>query len=133
MAEDELEPLVTECPNCSTRFRVTETQLQVAAGRVRCGACLTVFQGIDHLLWDAGHAFANADEATSALDTESEAYIQQAMDELSKNRTTIIIAHRLSTVKNVDSIFVLRQGEIIETGTHGHLIQNNGYYYTFIR
>ena len=52
MAEDELEPLITECPNCRTRFRVTETQLQVAGGRVRCGACLTVFHGVDHLLWD---------------------------------------------------------------------------------
>jgi ATP-binding cassette subfamily B protein len=70
------------------------------------------------------------DEATSSLDTESEAYIQQAMDELSKNRTTIIIAHRLSTVKHVDTIFVLRQGNIIETGTHDDLIQKNGYYYT---
>jgi ATP-binding cassette subfamily B protein len=70
------------------------------------------------------------DEATSSLDTESEAYIQQAMDELSKNRTTIIIAHRLSTVKHVDTIFVLRQGNIIETGTHDDLIQENGYYYT---
>ncbi len=69
------------------------------------------------------------DEATSSLDTESEAYIQQAMDELSKNRTSIIIAHRLSTVKHVDTIFVLRQGNIIETGTHDNLIQENGYYY----
>ena len=52
MSNDELEPLVTDCPNCHTRFRVTETQLQVAAGRVRCGACLTVFQGVDRLLWE---------------------------------------------------------------------------------
>lgn len=69
------------------------------------------------------------DEATSSLDSESEAYIQKAMDELSKDRTTIIIAHRLSTVKNADMIFVLRQGEIIETGTHESLIRQNGYYY----
>ncbi len=52
------------------------------------------------------------------------------MDALSKNRTTIIIAHRLSTVKNADKIFVLRKGEIIETGTHESLIRQNGYYYT---
>ncbi len=70
------------------------------------------------------------DEATSSLDSESEAAIQQAMDALSKNRTTIIIAHRLSTVKNADKIFVLRKGEIIETGTHESLIRQNGYYYT---
>ncbi len=52
MSDDDLEPLVTECPNCFTRFRVTETQLQVASGRVRCGSCLTVFQGVDRLLWE---------------------------------------------------------------------------------
>lgn len=49
---EDLEPLVTRCPHCSTRFRVSEAQLQVAKGRVRCGACLTVFVGIDHLQWD---------------------------------------------------------------------------------
>lgn len=52
MSDNDLEPLVTECPNCLTRFRVTETQLQVAAGRVRCGSCLTVFKGVDRLLWE---------------------------------------------------------------------------------
>ncbi|MCZ6709254.1 MAG: DUF3426 domain-containing protein [Gammaproteobacteria bacterium] len=52
MAEDDAEPLVTQCPKCRTRFRVTENQLQIAAGRVRCGACLTVFQGVEHLHWD---------------------------------------------------------------------------------
>ncbi len=69
------------------------------------------------------------DEATSSLDSESETFIRKAMDELSKNRTTIIIAHRLSTVKNADMIFVLRQGEIIETGRHEGLMQQHGYYY----
>jgi predicted Zn finger-like uncharacterized protein len=49
MSEDSLEPLVTQCPNCDTRFRVTEAQLQIAHGRVRCGACLAVFDGADHL------------------------------------------------------------------------------------
>jgi predicted Zn finger-like uncharacterized protein len=68
MAEDELEPLITECPNCRTRFRVTENQLQVASGRVRCGACLTVFQGIDHLVLENAPEFASADEAKDALD-----------------------------------------------------------------
>ena len=51
VAEDDLEPLITECPSCRTRFRVAETQLQSARGRVRCGACLTVFNGVEHLIW----------------------------------------------------------------------------------
>ena len=52
MSEDDLEPLVTTCPNCGTRFKVTESQLQVAKGQVRCGACLTVFDGASALLLD---------------------------------------------------------------------------------
>lgn len=68
-AEDtSLEPLVTECPHCSTRFRVTEQQLQLAAGRVRCGACLTVFQGVERLVWDEPSEFESDEEAQHALD-----------------------------------------------------------------
>ncbi len=70
------------------------------------------------------------DEATSSLDTESEALIQEALMKLSRNRTTIIIAHRLSTVKYVDNIYVMKRGEIIESGTHQNLIANKGYYYS---
>lgn len=66
--EDELEPLITRCPKCSTQFRVTENQLAVASGRVRCGACLTVFQGIDHLVLDDEDLFASDGEADAALD-----------------------------------------------------------------
>lgn len=68
------------------------------------------------------------DEATSSLDTESEAYIQSAMEKLSQNRTTLIIAHRLSTIRNADLIYVLKQGEIIELGTHSELMNMKGYY-----
>ncbi len=70
------------------------------------------------------------DEATSSLDTESEAYIQTAMEELSQDRTTVIIAHRLSTVKNADLIYVLKMGQVIEKGTHDSLMQAKGYYET---
>ncbi|MBN1525386.1 MAG: ABC transporter ATP-binding protein [Spirochaetales bacterium] len=70
------------------------------------------------------------DEATSSLDSESESYVQDAMAKLSQNRTTIIIAHRLSTVKSVDRIYVLREGKIIEEGTHEKLIGLEGYYHT---
>ena len=62
------------------------------------------------------------DEATSALDTESERYIQIALDKLLENRTTFIIAHRLSTIENADRIFVMEDGEIIESGNHQELL-----------
>lgn len=68
------------------------------------------------------------DEATSALDNESEKYIQKSLDELAKNRTTIVIAHRLSTIKNADQILVLTEEGIQESGTHDELIDKNGVY-----
>lgn len=69
------------------------------------------------------------DEATSSLDTESEKMIQDAMIKLSENRTTIIIAHRLSTVQHVDNIYVMKEGRIVENGNHRELLDNKGYYY----
>ena len=62
------------------------------------------------------------DEATSALDLESEAIIQDALDVLSKDRTTLIVAHRLSTITHADKIIVMQHGQIVETGTHKELI-----------
>ncbi|KAF5938716.1 hypothetical protein HYC85_022975 [Camellia sinensis] len=64
------------------------------------------------------------DEATSALDVESERVVQQALDRLMKNRTTVMVAHRLSTIKNADQISVLQDGKIIEQGTHSSLVEN---------
>lgn len=68
MIDEDLEPLITKCPNCATQFRVTENQLAAAGGRVRCGACLTVFQGTDYLLLDEESTFSTGIEADAALD-----------------------------------------------------------------
>jgi ATP-binding cassette subfamily B protein/subfamily B ATP-binding cassette protein MsbA len=68
------------------------------------------------------------DEATSALDTDSERLVQEALDNLMKNRTTIVIAHRLSTIKNADEIYVMKEGKIVEWGQHAELYALKGYY-----
>jgi ABC-type multidrug transport system fused ATPase/permease subunit len=68
------------------------------------------------------------DEATSSLDTESEKLVQDAIIKLMKNRTSIVIAHRLSTVKHSDEILVLEEGQIVENGNHDQLLAKNGYY-----
>lgn len=73
------------------------------------------------------------DEATSSLDSESESSVQKAIEEVMKNRTSIIIAHRLSTIKNVDKIIVIEGGKIIEVGRHEDLIKSNNVYSKFIK
>jgi len=72
------------------------------------------------------------DEATSSLDSESEHLVQQALDTLMKDRTTIIIAHRLATIREVDKIYVLENGQVIESGTHAELLTEKGAYKNFI-
>jgi len=69
------------------------------------------------------------DEATSALDIESERQVQQALEELMKNKTSIVIAHRLSTIRNADQIIVMSKGKIVETGTHEELLMLKGTYF----
>ena len=64
------------------------------------------------------------DEATSSLDADSEQIVQNAIRNLTKNKTTLVIAHRLSTIHNADKIFVLKNGQIVDSGKHEYLIEN---------
>lgn len=73
------------------------------------------------------------DEATAALDSESERLVQQALERVMEGRTSIVIAHRLSTIQHADVIYVLKEGEIVESGTHAELLQRDGEYQKFIR
>ena len=72
------------------------------------------------------------DEATSALDTESERLVQEALENMMKNRTSIVIAHRLSTIQNADQIIVMKQGEIVEQGKHQELLDIKGMYHKLV-
>ncbi|RDX99582.1 ABC transporter B family member 10, partial [Mucuna pruriens] len=105
--------------------KVGERGVQLSGGqRQRVAIARAVLKNPEILLLD---------EATSALDVESERVVQQALDRLMQNRTTVIVAHRLSTIRNADQISVLQDGKIIEQGTHSSLIENtNGAYFKLI-
>jgi subfamily B ATP-binding cassette protein MsbA len=112
----------------------------------------TLPQGIDTNIGDSGNKLSGGqkqrlsiaravlknppimilDEATSALDTESERLVQDALENMMKNRTSIVIAHRLSTIQNADTIVVLSKGKIVEQGKHHELLSNNGVYHSLV-
>jgi ATP-binding cassette subfamily B protein len=129
----------------------TDTEIEDAARAAQIHDLISALpDGYDTMVGSRGHRFSGGekqriaiartllrnprvlvlDEATSALDTETERAVQQAFDTLSEGRTTITIAHRLSTVRNADQIAVLDHGRIIETGTHTTLLRENGRYAT---
>ena len=73
------------------------------------------------------------DEATSAVDNETEIAIQESLDKLMEGRTSFIIAHRLSTIRNADSILVIEQGKIVESGSHDELMEKSGRYAALVQ
>jgi ATP-binding cassette, subfamily B, multidrug efflux pump len=97
-----------------------------------------ISQGQKQLLTIARAFLANPkililDEATSSVDTRTEVLIQKAMQELMKGRTSFIIAHRLSTIRDADVILVMRDGDIVEQGSHAALLEANGFYASLYR
>ena len=110
---------INKLPN-GLQFDVKERGISLSVGQRQLISCIRI------MLYDP--KIILLDEATSSIDSESEAMIQKAISEILKNRTSIVVAHRLSTIKEVDKIVVIDSGEIKEIGNHKDLIQSNGFY-----
>ena len=113
------EKFINKLPN-GLQFDVKERGISLSVGQRQLISCIRI------MLYDP--KIILLDEATSSIDSESETMIQKAISEILKNRTSIVVAHRLSTIKEVDKIVVIDSGEIKEIGNHKNLIQSNGFY-----
>jgi ABC-type transport system involved in Fe-S cluster assembly fused permease/ATPase subunit len=115
----QIDSFIRELPD-GYRTMVGERGLKLSGGeKQRVAIARTILKGPPILMLD---------EATSALDSHTEKEIQDALDEVSRQRTTLIIAHRLSTIVHADNILVLEKGELVEQGTHGALLAKDGLY-----
>lgn len=119
-----IEDFVEELPN-GYNTRIGASGIGISGGqRQRLFIARAVYKNPEYLFFD---------EATSALDANNEAVIMQNLEAFFKGRTVVVVAHRLSTVKNADQIIVLNQGEIVERGTHSELVAQRGYYYSLVK